>query len=112
MSPDNSMASFPDDPVATNPDEVRERAWVDHRRPPVTDIDEAMWFAEDPVTDCAGVGRVEAEAVGNLVAVVTEFEAPGGPDNPTMKLPGRTVTRPSVQTDQSESVLDRVRSLF
>ncbi|PSP94452.1 hypothetical protein BRC91_05750 [Halobacteriales archaeon QS_4_62_28] len=99
--------------MASEIDDIRDRAWVEHRRPPVTDIDEALWFAEDPVTDCAGVGRVEAEAVGNLVAVVVAYEAVDGLDQPALKLPGRTIARPSMRsTGPADSVFDRLRSFF
>lgn len=91
--------------------ELRERAWVEHRRPPLDPIDEPLWMAEDPVTDCVGVGTVEAEAIGNLVSVVAEFEAAEG-QRPLLKMPGRSVARPSSEGDPGPSVLDRVRSLF
>lgn len=90
----------------TDLDDVRERAWVEERRPAVTDIDRPMWVAEDPTTDCVGVGRVEAEAVGNLLAVVTEFDDDPESTRPLMKLPGRVVTRPS--WEGGESLIDRV----
>ena len=92
--------------------EVRERAWVEHRRPPIDPIDEPLWVAEDPVTDCIGVGTVEVEAVGNLVSVVEEFEAEEGRWRPLMKVPGRTVARPGTKADAESSVLDRFRGLF
>lgn len=98
--------------MASDPDEIRDRAWVEHRRPPVDDLDEPMWIAEDPMTDCAGVGRVEAEAIGNLVAVVTEYEHRDESDPPLLKLPGSVVARPSVRAGSSRSVFDRLRSLF
>lgn len=98
--------------MASDPDEIRDRAWVEHRRPPVDDLDEAMWIAEDPVTECAGVGRIEAEAIGNLVAVVIEYERRGESDPPLLKLPGSVVVRPSIRVVSSTSMLDRLRSLF
>ncbi|WP_336343180.1 hypothetical protein [Halalkalicoccus ordinarius] len=96
----------------TDPDDVRDRAWVEQRRPPIDDIEEPMWFAEDPATECAGVGRVEEEAVGNLVAVVAEYERRDGSGPPLLKLPGSVVTRPSFRSGSSSSVVDRLRSLF
>jgi hypothetical protein len=63
--------------MRADPDDVRDRAWVEHRQPPIDDLKEPMWFAEDPVSECAGVGRVEAETVGNLVAVVAEYSRLG-----------------------------------
>lgn len=98
--------------MTSDPDDVRDRAWIEHRRPPVDDLDEPMWIAEDPVTECAGVGRVEAEAVGNLVAVVIEYERRGESDPPLLKLPGSVVKRPSIHAGSSASVFDRLRSLF
>jgi hypothetical protein len=79
----------------TDHDAVRDRAWVEERRPETANIDRPMWVAEDPTTDCVGVGRIEAEAVGNLLAVVTEFDANPSSERPLMKLPGRVITRPS-----------------
>lgn len=98
--------------MTSDPDDVRDRARIEHRRPPVDDLDEAMWIAEDPVTECAGVGRVEAEAIGNLVAVVIEYERRDGSDPPLLKLPGSVVVRPSIRVASSTSMLDRLRSLF
>jgi hypothetical protein len=60
--------------MSSDPDDVRDRAWVEHRRPPIDDLEKPVWIAEDPVTECAGVGRVKAEAVGNLVTVVVQYE--------------------------------------
>jgi hypothetical protein len=92
-------------------DEIVERAIVERRRPP-GDLDaDRLWIAEDPVTDCSGVGTVEREAVGNLVAAVTEYETSPGRREPLLKLPGKTVTRPSPHTDSS-SLFDRLGSLF
>lgn len=99
--------------MVSDPDDVEARAWVEHRRPPIADIDEELWFAEDPETECAGVGAVEAEAVGNLVAVVVEYETDPDPGPPRMKLPGDTIARPSKRASSpSEGVLERLRSLF
>jgi hypothetical protein len=99
--------------VVSDPDDIEARAWVEHRRPPIADIDEELWFAEDPETECAGVGAVEAEAVGNLVAVVVEYETDADPGPPRMKLPGDTIARPSKgAAGPTDAVLDRLRSLF
>ncbi|MFC6973757.1 hypothetical protein ACFQL1_02185 [Halomicroarcula sp. GCM10025709] len=70
-----------------------------------------MWIAEDPVTDCSGVGTVEREAVGNLVAAVVEYETSDETREPLLKLPGQVVSRPSPYTDTS-SLFDRLGSLF
>lgn len=98
--------------MGSDPDDVRDRAWVEHREPPMDDLDESMWIAEDPVTECAGVGRVEAEAIGNLIAVVIEYEHRDESDPPLLKLPGSVVVRPSIHVASSTSILDRLRSLF
>ena len=76
-------------------------------------VEEPLWVAEDPESDCLGVGKVEAEAVGNLVSVVAEFEERGA-RKPLLKVPGRVVARPSARTGRgsASSVLDRLRSLF
>lgn len=97
--------------MTTDPDEIRNRARIERRRPPNADLDEPMWVAEDPVTGCAGVGRVEAEAVGNLASVV-ECEYSGESKRSLMKLPGRVVNRPERLADDSDSVFARLRSLF
>lgn len=75
----------------TDPDAVRERAVVTHAEPPLYDVDESMYAAEDPETNCAGYGRVEAEAVGNLVSVVVQRD----PDDDTgyVKMPGEVMER-------------------
>ncbi|MFC7077601.1 hypothetical protein [Haloarcula halophila] len=93
------------------PDEIVDRAIVEHRRPPGRLDADRMWIAEDPTTDCSGVGTVEREAVGNLVAAVVEYERGEGDRDPLLKLPGKTVSRPSPYTDTS-SMFDRLQSLF
>jgi hypothetical protein len=95
--------------MAVDADAVRDRATVEERLPG-TDLDaETMWIAEDPVTGCAGAGRVEAEAVGNLVAVVADYD--GGPAK--MKIPGRTIDRPDDDDPTpGGSLFDRLGSLF
>lgn len=96
--------------MAFDPETVRKRAFVEHRRPPIHDVDDPLWVAEDPVTDCAGVGRVEAEAIGNLVAVVAAFEDDDS-HHPRLKLPGRVVARPAFE-DDSSTLLERIRSVL
>lgn len=94
----------------TDPEAIRERAWVErHGRGPSEPG--PLWIAEDPVTECAGAGAVEAEAVGNLVAVVTEYEA-GEAEEPMLKTPGPVVPRDAAPTASSSSLLDRVLSVF
>ena len=94
----------------TDPDEIRERAWVERRGQGQTESG-PLWVAGDPVTECAGAGVVEAEAVGNLVAVVTEYEA-GELEEPMLKTPGPVVPRDGAPTASSSSLLDRVLSVF
>ena len=74
-------------------DDVRERCEITHWEPPVYDIEEEMWVAEDPITECMGFGRIEAEALGNLLAVVEEYETDGETGTPYVKLSGDTVRR-------------------
>lgn len=94
--------------MTADPDAIRERATVEHR-PPLHDLEaDPMWIAEDPETGCAGVGDVEAEAVGNLVAVVVAYEA-GDDDTPKLKVPGQVLDRPS---ETEGSLLDRLGGLF
>jgi hypothetical protein len=95
----------------TDPDEIRERAWVDRRGTSGTTEPGPMWIAEDPVTDCAGAGDIEAEAVGNLLAAVAEYEA-NDDEQPLLKTPGPVVDRDTVRGDSSSSLVDRVLSRF
>jgi hypothetical protein len=95
----------------STPDEIVDRAIVEHRRPPGRIDADRLWVAEDPVTECSGVGAVEREAVGNLVAVVTEYEASDGQRDPLLKMPGQVVTRPSPYTSSS-TLFDRLQKLF
>lgn len=69
---------------------IRERAVVEQYEPPVYGLDEPMWVAEDDETGCVGMGRVRAEAVGNLVAVV---ESHGDTEGSHVKVPGSVVER-------------------
>lgn len=75
-----------------NGDAVRDCADVYRVEPPAFGLSEALWVAEDPRTGFRGVGRVEAEAVGNLLALLDERDPdPAGPGY--VRLPGRTVQR-------------------
>jgi hypothetical protein len=94
--------------METDADAVRERSWVERHRESGS---EPMWIAEDPVTECAGAGRVEAEAWGNLVAVVSEYETRDA-DEPLLKTPGPVVPRESAPSSSSSTVVDQVLSLF
>lgn len=71
-------------------DRVRDRARVDQYEPPVFGLEETLWVAEDDETGCVGVGRVRAEAVGNLVAVV---DSHGDREGSYVKIPGNVVDR-------------------
>ncbi|PSQ28984.1 hypothetical protein BRD03_01510 [Halobacteriales archaeon QS_9_68_17] len=92
----------------TDPDAVRERATVTHLEPPLLDIEEEMWSAEDPETNCVGYGRVEAEAVGNLVAVVAEHAGESGVGH--VKLPGEVVER--TWQEDPDGVVSTLSNLF
>jgi|GEM_PF-1727342 len=96
--------------MSPDPDAIRERAWVERRGGGGETEPGPLWIAQDPVTDCAGAGVIEAEAVGNLLAAVAEYEA-SGDDQPLLKTPGPVVDRSAVPGDSS-SVVDRVLSLF
>lgn len=89
---------------AEDSEAVRARATVSCYEPPVYGLEESMWVAEDAETDCVGVGRVEAEAVGNLVAVVA---AHGHEGTGHVKLPGRSVER--TWSGEDDGVLERLR---
>jgi hypothetical protein len=74
-------------------EEVRERSDVTYMEPPLYNVDRAFWVAEDPDSGCMGLGQVEAEAIGNLIAVVREYEDDGGAGTPYVKVPGDTVEK-------------------
>jgi hypothetical protein len=95
----------------SDPDAIRERAWVERRGAGGKAEPGPLWIAEDPVTDCAGAGEIEAEAVGNLLAAVAAYEA-SGDEQPLLKTPGPVVDRSTVPGDASSSLVDRVLSRF
>jgi len=68
---------------------VRERAMVQQYEPPVFGIERDMWVAEDAETGCTGIGRVEDEAVGNLVSLVLTHESAAIDETEYLKLPGQ-----------------------
>lgn len=72
-----------------SPADVRERASVEHYEPPVYGLDEPLWVAHDEETGCSGVGKVEAEAVGNLVSLIVVHETAAADDAEYVKLPGQ-----------------------
>lgn len=94
--------------MPTDADTIQERAWIERHR---ETGDEPMWIAEDPVTECAGAGRVEAEAIGNLIAVVAEYETTEE-EEPLLKTPGPVVVREAAPSSSSSTVVDQVLSLF
>ena len=57
---------------------LRDRAVTTEWEPPVHGLEEPMWTAKDPVTGCTGIGRIEAEAYGNLAAAVHHYDEEGG----------------------------------
>ena len=72
---------------------LRARAVTTHWEPPTHGLEDDMWTARDPETGCAGLGKVEAEAYGNLAAAVHYYEAEGSSTAYT-KYPGRLHRRP------------------
>lgn len=92
---------------------MRERAVIDRFEPPVHDLKEPMQTARDPVTGCLGIGRVEAEAYGNLAAAVHRYEEEGSSTGYT-KYPGVLRRRPvSGPERESESgLLGRLTGAF
>ena len=80
---------------------VRDRASVEHYEPPVYGLDEPLWVARDEETGCSGIGRVEAEAIGNLVSLVVTHETAATEDAEYVKLPGDVVEK--TWTDGSRS---------
>lgn len=90
-----------------DPDAIRDRLKVMHLDETISVSEAAMWYAEDQQTGCIGLGAVEAEAVGNAISAVSQYErdAPSGP--PYVKTPGRVVQKS--WADDQASVLDRVR---
>jgi hypothetical protein len=97
--------------MPSEPDAIRSRADLAHYEPPVHGLDEPRYVATDPETDCVGIGAVEAEAVGNLIAVVIEYERAGGTGTPYVKAPGRVVEM-TWSDGASGGLLDRLARLF
>lgn len=80
---------------------LRDRADITHWEPPVHGLKEPMWTARDPETGCTGIGRVEAEAFGNLAAAVDRYEEEGGSTGYT-KYPGTLRRRPMGEPGREE----------
>jgi hypothetical protein len=88
-----SFVTRPHDP-AVEDRRLRDRAVITEWEPPVHGLEEPMWTARDPVTGCAGIGRVEAEAYGNLAAAVHYHDEEGATTGYT-KYPGTLRRRPT-----------------
>lgn len=91
----------------TDPDAIRDRLQVVHLDEALSLGEDAVVYAEDPETGCIGLGEVEAEAVGNAVAVVARYEREEGGGAPYVKAPGLVVEK-SWGGDRS-GLLDAVR---
>jgi len=81
---------------------LRDRTVTTHWEPPAHGLEEAMWTARDPETGCTGIGRVEAEAYGNLAAAVHQHEAEGSSVGYT-KYPGTLRRTPMGKPGEDES---------
>lgn len=91
-------------------DAVRERATVEHYEPPVHGIQEPLWVATDETTGCSGVGKVEDEAIGNLLSLVATHETAAIDDTEYVKLPGSV--REKTWTGESTGVVERLLGKF
>jgi hypothetical protein len=92
---------------------LRERAVTTHWEPPVHGLEQPMWTARDPTTGCAGIGRVEAEAYGNLAAAVHHYDEEGSTVGYT-KYPGTLHRRPLGDSDDdgASGLLGRLADAF
>jgi len=92
---------------------LRDRADVTHWEPPIHGLNEPMWTARDPETGCTGIGRVEAEAYGNLAAAVDRYEEEGSSTGYT-KYPGTLRRRPMGEPgrDDGSGLLDWLADAF
>ena len=92
---------------------LRDRAVITEWEPPIHGLEEPMWTARDPVTGCAGIGRVEAEAYGNLAAAVHYHDKEGSTVGYT-KYPGTLHRRPIGDSggDGASGLLDRLADAF
>lgn len=93
-----------------SPDAVRQRATVEHYEPPVRGIEEPLWIATDEETGCSGVGKIEAEAIGNLLSLVATHETAAVDDAEYMKFPGDV--REKTWTGESEGLVGRLLDAF
>ena len=92
---------------------LRDRAVTTHWEPPVHGLEESMWTARDPATGCTGIGRVEAEAYGNLAAAVHHYEDEESAVGYT-KYPGTLRRRPMGEPgrDEGSGLLDWLAGAF
>lgn len=91
-------------------DAVRERAAVEHYEPPVYGIEEPVWIATDEATGCSGVGKVEDEAIGNLLSLVATHETAAIDDAEYVKLPGSV--REKTWAGESDGLVGRLLEKF
>ncbi|MFB6106364.1 MAG: hypothetical protein ABEJ70_05260 [Halobacteriaceae archaeon] len=93
---------------------VLDRATVTHAEPPLYGLQRPVWVAEDAETGCSGLGHVEAQARGNLVAAVERYAAVGGTGDPFVAFPGRRVRKTWAEdaSDGRRGVLERAAALL
>jgi hypothetical protein len=91
-------------------DAIRDRLQVMHIDETVSVSEGTMWYAEDPKTGCIGLGDVEAEAVGNAISVIVEYQRDTVSGQPYVKTPGRVVQKS--WTDDQAGVFERIRELL
>lgn len=96
--------------MTTNPDEIRDRLQVVTLDDQISLGDGAILYVEDPHTGCVGLGEVEAEAVGNAISVVIQYESDNSSDTPYVKAPGRVIKKS--WADDQTGMLDTVRELL
>lgn len=97
--------------MATTASAVRDRARIEHYEPPVYGLDEPLWVARDEETGCSGLGRVEEEAIANLVSLVVAHETAAVEDGEYVKLPGKVVEKTWTDdsgTDSGKGLLARL----
>jgi predicted RNase H-like HicB family nuclease len=96
--------------MEASPASVRERASVEQYQPPVFGLEEPMWIATDEETGCSGVGKIEEEAVANLLSLVATHESAATDDGEYLKLPGQV--REKTWADSRSGVLGRLLDRF
>jgi hypothetical protein len=96
--------------VDANPDEIRDRLQVVQLDGTLSVSDRELTYAEDPETGCIGLGEVEAEALGNAVSVVVQYERDGRDGRPYVKAPGQVVRK--TWGDGGTGAFEAVRELL